>query len=97
VAGKYVQLPSGRIVPLARFFDSAAPVKEALRELIDQESRPLSDRELAKHLAKQGHHVARRTVAKYREALHIPPSCMRRRNKQIARKQPNIQTRSTDT
>jgi RNA polymerase sigma-54 factor len=92
VAGKYAQLPSGRIVPLAQFFDSAAPLKEVLRELIAQESQPLSDRQLVERLAQQGHHVARRTVAKYREALHIPPSSIRRRNRQLARKQPDIQT-----
>ncbi|MFL7793976.1 MAG: RNA polymerase factor sigma-54 [Anaerolineae bacterium] len=97
VAGKYVQLPSGRIVPLARFFDSAAPAKEVLRELIAQESQPLSDRELVELLARQGHHVARRTVAKYREALHIPPSSVRRRNTLLARKQPETQAQSTDT
>jgi RNA polymerase sigma-54 factor len=91
VAGKYVQLPSGRIVPLARIVDSAAPVKEALRELIAQESQPLSDQKLAELLAKQGHHVARRTVAKYREALHIPPSSVRRRNRQ------HTQAHSTNT
>ncbi|MBN1976534.1 MAG: RNA polymerase factor sigma-54 [Anaerolineae bacterium] len=97
VAGKYVQLPSGRIIPLARFFDSAAPAKEALRELIAHESQPLSDRELVELLARQGHHVARRTVAKYREALHIPPSSARRRNRQLAREQSDTQTQSTNT
>jgi RNA polymerase sigma-54 factor len=77
VAGKFAQLPNGRIVPLAKFFDSAAPVKEMLRELIAQEDRPLSDREIAEMLAQRGHPVARRTVAKYRNAMNILPSSLR--------------------
>lgn len=77
VASKYVQLPCGRIVPLARFFDGSAPVKEIIKELIAQESKPLSDREIAERLAQRGHHVARRTVAKYRNALSILPSSLR--------------------
>jgi RNA polymerase sigma-54 factor len=77
VAGKYVQLPGGRIVPLARFFDRAAPLKEAIKELIAQEDEPLSDRALAERLAQQGHRVARRTVTKYRNALNILPSSLR--------------------
>jgi RNA polymerase sigma-54 factor len=77
VAGKVVQLPGGRIVPLARFFDRAAPLKEAIKELIAQEGEPLSDRALAERLAQRGHRVARRTVTKYRNALNILPSSLR--------------------
>jgi RNA polymerase sigma-54 factor len=77
VAGKVVQLPDGRIVPLARFFDRAAPLKEAIKELIAQEDEPLSDRAIAEELAEQGHRVARRTVTKYRNALNILPSSLR--------------------
>lgn len=77
VAGKYAQLPGGRIVPLAKFFDSAAPVKEIIKEMIAQESKPLSDRQIAERLAEQGHRVSRRTVAKYRNALNILPSYLR--------------------
>jgi RNA polymerase sigma-54 factor len=77
VAGKYAQLPSGRIVPLTKFFDSAAPVKEIIRELIAREGKPLSDRQIAERLAEQGHRVSRRTVAKYRNALNILPSYLR--------------------
>jgi len=74
VASKYVQLPCGRIVPLVRFFDSSAPVKEIIKELIAQEGEPLSDRELAERLVQRGYHIARRTVTKYRNALNILPS-----------------------
>lgn len=77
VAGKVVQLPDGRLVPLARFFDRAAPVKEAIRELIAHEDEPLSDRAIAERLAQQGYRVARRTVTKYRNTLNILPSSLR--------------------
>jgi RNA polymerase sigma-54 factor len=84
VADKNVQLPDGKIVPLAKFFDRSVPTKRAIKELIAQEGKPLSDQELVELLAQQGYHVARRTVTKYREALDIPPSPVRRRNKQVS-------------
>ena len=77
VAGKIVQLPNGRLIPLTRFFDRAAPIKEAIKEVIAQEDEPLSDRAIAEKLAQQGHRVARRTVTKYRNALNILPSSLR--------------------
>ena len=40
--------------------------------------------ELVELLAHQGYRIARRTVTKYRQALHIPPSPVRRRNKQVS-------------
>ena len=40
--------------------------------------KPLSDGQLAEVLGQQGIVVARRTVAKYRESLQIPPANMRR-------------------
>jgi RNA polymerase sigma-54 factor len=79
VADKSVQLPDGRIVPLAKFFDSTASVKAAISELIRGEKRPLSDRQIAERLARSGYDVSRRTVAKYRNALGIPASSARRR------------------
>ena len=47
-----------------------------IRRLITQEdpAHPLSDSTLAEMLLKDGIQVARRTIAKYREALRIPPS-----------------------
>jgi RNA polymerase sigma-54 factor len=77
VAGKHVQLPSGRVMPFAGFFEAAAPVRDALARLVAAESRPLSDGELATALRRDGHPVARRTVAKYRGQLGILPHALR--------------------
>ena len=41
-------------------------------------SKPLSDSKIAELLADQGINVARRTIAKYRESLTIPPSNQRK-------------------
>ena len=82
VAGKLVQLPSRKMVPLARFFESNLPVRAALRKIISQEKRPYSDAELVKRLREMGYHVARRTVAKYRALENIPSAYERRRQKQ---------------
>lgn len=51
-----------------------------IRELIGDEppNKPLSDARLAQVLSDRGINVARRTVAKYREAMHIPSSSERR-------------------
>jgi len=83
VVGKYVKLPCGKVVPLDTFFDSAAPIKHAIEELIDQEEGPLSDRVIAERLAERGYDVSRRTVAKYRNALNILPSTLRRRSNEL--------------
>lgn len=55
---------------------SATAIKGFIKELVSQESpqKPLSDDKLAQLLVAKGINVARRTVAKYREALGIPPS-----------------------
>ena len=60
---------------------SSIAVKAKIRELVAQESprKPLSDNRIAKLLAAQGMKVARRTIAKYREQLLIPPSNERKR------------------
>lgn len=78
VAGKSVQLPSGKIVMLSQFFDRSLHVRTALKELIAQESKPLSDTKIAQLLAKEGHKIARRTVAKYRNMEGILPAHMRK-------------------
>ena len=78
VAGKSVQLPSGKIVPLSQFFDRSLHIRTALKKIIKDEPRPLSDTKLAKLLAKQGHRVARRTVAKYRTMEGILPAHLRK-------------------
>ncbi len=84
VAGKLVQLPDGKVIPLARFFDTSLPVRAALRRLVASESRPQSDAELARQLKALGFPVARRTVAKYRAIEHIPPAYQRRAEAQGA-------------
>lgn len=60
---------------------SSEAVKFKIRKLVEEESprRPLSDEKLAKLLQDQGVAVARRTVAKYRDALSIPSSSRRKR------------------
>ena len=52
-----------------------------IKKLVAEEnpSKPLSDSKIAEILEQQGINVARRTVAKYREALNIPPSNERKR------------------
>ncbi|WP_374348282.1 RNA polymerase factor sigma-54 [Chitinimonas sp.] len=54
---------------------SAIAIKALLKQLIQNEDpkKPLSDSAIAEVLGKQGINVARRTVAKYREAMQIPP------------------------
>ncbi len=90
VAEKYVETPRG-IFPLRMFFSGGTTsqdghdmswdaVKAKLREIVDAEdkSRPLSDEKLADELEKAGLTVARRTIAKYREQLDIPPARQRK-------------------
>lgn len=79
VSGKSVQLPNGRIVPLARFFEKHLNIRAALRELIHRENHPLTDDELAERLRQAGFVVARRTVSKYRAMEGILPAHLRRR------------------
>jgi RNA polymerase sigma-54 factor len=74
LAEKYVLLPSGRTISFADFFDDSLAAKDLIKDLVAQEDRehPLSDDDLAHLLGVHGHHLARRTAAKYREALGIP-------------------------
>ncbi len=89
VANKFLASPRGT-EPLKRFFSaalgpegdvSAAAAQARLRELVAAEppARPLSDAKLAAKLNDVGLPVARRTVAKYRDLLRIPPAADRRR------------------
>jgi RNA polymerase sigma-54 factor len=90
VAGKYVQTPRG-IFPLRMFFSGGTKtaegedvswdaVKAKLKEVIavEDKSNPLNDDQLAAELSKHGIDIARRTVAKYRNLLDIPPARRRR-------------------
>ena len=89
--GKYLHTPRG-VFEFRYFFSSQVPgddgagvsstaIRAKIRKLIAQESpaRPLSDNRIAEMLSTDGVQVARRTVAKYREALGIPTSSERRR------------------
>ncbi|HMS66135.1 MAG TPA: RNA polymerase factor sigma-54 [Ignavibacteria bacterium] len=90
VRGKYVQTDFG-IYELRSFFTtplhttgineiSNVEVKAELKKLIDNENKkkPLTDEELAAELNKAGFRIARRTVAKYREAINLPVAKLRR-------------------
>ncbi len=63
---------------------SSESVRHRIREMIDKETADdvLSDDTLVKMLREAGIDIARRTVAKYREAMNIPSSVQRRREKQ---------------
>ncbi|WP_265528122.1 RNA polymerase factor sigma-54 [Sphingomicrobium marinum] len=63
---------------------SAVAVKAAIKKLIDEEDKILSDDALVKALKDQGYDLARRTVAKYREAMGIGSSVQRRRQRKMA-------------
>ena len=60
---------------------SATAIRALIRKLVSEENvaKPLSDSKIAKLLDEQGIQVARRTVAKYRESMTIPPSNERKR------------------
>ncbi len=79
VAHKSVALPDGRIVPLARFFDRSLSVRDRIKEMVEREPRPLTDDEIAEQLRRDGIHVARRTIAKYRAMEGILPARLRHR------------------
>ncbi len=66
VANKTVMLPNRKVVSLSSFFDRSLNVRTVLKELIQNETKPLSDAKLVTLLNERGFNVARRTVAKYR-------------------------------
>jgi len=59
---------------------SSTAIKALLKQFVEAEDRsgPLSDNAISELLGKQGFVVARRTVAKYREQLNIPPANQRK-------------------
>jgi RNA polymerase sigma-54 factor len=87
---KYMQTPFGTY-ELKYFFGSSlqteaggnassTAVRALIRQIVDAEdpTKPLSDSQISHLLEEQGIHVARRTVAKYREALKIAPTPLRK-------------------
>jgi len=87
---KYMQTPAG-VFELKYFFSShvsttdggtcsATAIRSQIKKLVNDEpvSKPISDNRIAELLSQQGICVARRTVAKYRELMSIPPSNMRK-------------------
>jgi len=95
-SNKYMATPRG-IFELKYFFTSAIAatdgaaslsaeaVRFRIKNLIDAEPRDavLSDDRIVEILVKDGVDIARRTVAKYREAMRIPSSVQRRREKSL--------------
>ena len=93
-SNKYIATPRG-LFELKYFFTasiqslngaeshSAEAVRDRIREMIDKEEgrEILSDDRIVSLLTSDGVHIARRTVAKYREAMRIPSSVERRRLK----------------
>ena len=95
--GLLIATPRGGM-PLKSFFSvniasrdsendtSAAAVRNMVKRLISEEQpgKPLSDEAISKMISDQGIDLARRTVAKYREMLHIPSSSQRRMQARLA-------------
>ncbi len=84
IKDKYVDSPLG-VISLKNFFSSKVvkdsgeiigkkELEDIIRNLIDSEDKesPLSDLDIANLLKDQNISIARRTVAKYRESMHIP-------------------------
>jgi RNA polymerase sigma-54 factor len=80
VANKSIQMPDGRIIPLAKFFDRSLGVRFVMKNIIEneKESNPLSDTKIKEILEEKGYKVARRTVAKYRAMEGILPAYLRK-------------------
>ena len=95
-SNKYMATPRG-ILELKYFFSSAIAsaddgdsfsseaVRYRIRSMIEAEMADavLSDDKIVEHLKVEGIDIARRTVAKYREAMRIPSSVQRRREKRL--------------
>ncbi|MBI2424497.1 MAG: RNA polymerase factor sigma-54 [Candidatus Hydrogenedentes bacterium] len=93
--GKYIQTPQG-LFELKFFFSpglqkddgseaqSSKSVQAQIQKIVEAEDKrkPLSDQKIANLLKKEGTQIARRTVTKYREALNIPSTTMRKQYQQ---------------
>ena len=65
------------MIPFSNFFVANLSIKDVIKDLVEHETTPLTDQELADMLKARNIIVARRTVAKYREQLSILPSTLR--------------------
>jgi len=90
VTNKYIHTPQG-VFEMKYFFHSgiastygesvsSVTIKQRIRKIVEEENpkRPLSDSKIVKILEGEGLMLARRTIAKYREELRIPPSNQRK-------------------
>jgi len=88
---KYMHTPRG-VIELRYFFSShvgsvdgeersSIAIRAMIKKMISNEdaAKPLSDNKIAKKLLEADVTVARRTIAKYREAMNIPASSLRKR------------------
>jgi len=96
ISNKYAETPFGTIF-LKKLFSEGLPDKEGavvsnkvlqkiIEDIIDNEDKknPYTDQQIAGILTKRGYTIARRTVAKYREQLHIPMALHRGLKAEIA-------------
>jgi RNA polymerase sigma-54 factor len=90
VTNKYIHTPQG-VFEMKYFFHSgiastygesvsSVTIKQRIKKIVEEENpkRPLSDSKIVKILEGEGLMLARRTIAKYREELRIPPSNQRK-------------------
>ena len=90
IAEKYAQIET-RLLPMRYFFStgyakengfvSNTSVKDEIKKIVKSENprKPYSDLQIANMLSDSGLSIARRTIAKYRESLNIPPKNLRKK------------------
>ncbi len=80
VAGKFIMLPSRKVIPMSDLFAASLSIKHVIQQIISDEcatGATLSDAQISDRLLDHGIRIARRTVAKYRSQMHILPSTIR--------------------
>ena len=80
VAGKFIMLPSRKVIPMSDLFAASLSIKHVIQQIITEEAASgatLSDAQISERLLDHGIRIARRTVAKYRSQMHILPSTIR--------------------
>ena len=80
VAGKFIMLPSRKVIPMSDLFAASLSIKHVIQQIISEECATggtLSDAQISERLLDHGIRIARRTVAKYRSQMHILPSTIR--------------------